>query len=266
MSSYLGNIPSNNFVSLKRQVITGNGGASYTLDYSVASVNDVAIFVNNVRQDPASYSISTTSLTLGGTISASDSCYIIFLGQALQTVTPDANTITTAMIQDSAITSAKQDVLANPFGKQLLHVEDQKSAAEGGTFTSGAWRTRDLNTIITNEITGASLSSNQITLPSGTYYIDASAPGYRVDRHQLRLRNTTDSSTIFHGSSEFSYNVNLVNNRSLVKGRFTISAQKVFELQHRAETTHATFGFGVCPDSGMGQNGRYAEVQIWRIA
>ena len=152
------------------------------------------------------------------------------------------------------------------FENQLLHVQDQKSAAEGGTFNSGDWRTRDLNTILTNEITGASLSSNQITLPSGTYYIDASAPGYRVDRHQLRLFNLTDSSVVFYGSSEFSYNVNLVNNRSLVKGRFTISAQKVFELQHRAETTHATFGFGVCPDSAMGQNGRYAEVQIWRTA
>ena len=98
MSSYLGNIPSNNFVSLKRQVITGNGGSTYTLDHSVASVNDVAIFVNNVRQDPASYSISTTSLTLGGTISSSDSCYVLFLGQALQTVTPDTGTVTGDML------------------------------------------------------------------------------------------------------------------------------------------------------------------------
>jgi hypothetical protein len=106
MSSYLGNIPSNNFVSLKRQVITGNGGSSYTLDHSVASVNDVAIFVNNVRQDPASYSISGTALTLGGTISSSDSCYVIFLGQALQTVTPATGTVTNAMLGET-ITVAK---------------------------------------------------------------------------------------------------------------------------------------------------------------
>jgi len=105
--AYIGLEPSNSFVSLKRQVITGDGTTSYTLDHSVASVNDVAIFVNNVRQDPASYSISGNALTLGGTIESSDSCYVIFLGQALQTVTPDANTITTAMVQDSAITSAK---------------------------------------------------------------------------------------------------------------------------------------------------------------
>ena len=100
--AYLGNQPSNNFVSLKRQVITGDGTTSYTLDHSVASVNDVAIFVNNVRQDPASYSISGTALTLGGTISSSDSCYVIFLGQALQTVTPATGTVTNAMIASNA--------------------------------------------------------------------------------------------------------------------------------------------------------------------
>jgi hypothetical protein len=105
--AYIGLPPSNSFVSLKRQVITGDGTASYTLDHSVASVNDVAIFVNNVRQDPAGYSISGTSLTLGGTIESSDDCYVIFLGQALQTVTPDSNTITAAMLQSSSVTPAK---------------------------------------------------------------------------------------------------------------------------------------------------------------
>ena len=104
--AYLGNQPSNNFVSLKRQVITGNGGSTYTLDHKVASVNDVAIFVNNVRQDPASYSISGTALTLGGTISSSDSCYVIFLGQALSSSVPATGTVTNAMLGET-ITVAK---------------------------------------------------------------------------------------------------------------------------------------------------------------
>ena len=121
-SSYLGNQPSNNFVSLKRQVITGNGGASYTLDHSVASVNDVAIFVNNVRQDPASYSISGTALTLGGTISSSDSCYVIFLGQALQTVTPATGTVT-------------GDMLTKPFNYDsgTLYLDDTNNRVGIGT-------------------------------------------------------------------------------------------------------------------------------------
>lgn len=57
---------------------------------------------------------------------------------------------------------------------QFMVVEDQKSnGIGGGTMSAGAWYTRDLNTVISNTITGASLSSNRITLPSGTYYVQA---------------------------------------------------------------------------------------------
>ena len=152
------------------------------------------------------------------------------------------------------------------FESQLLHVRDEKaSGTAGGTFTSGAWRTRTLNTIKTNEITGASLSSNQITLPAGTYYIDASAPAYNNQRHQSALYNTTDSSFEIIGTSEYNHGTSTnVTNRSFVKGRFTISAQKTLELQHQAALTDTTYGFGV--DSAFGQVSVYAEVQIWRTA
>ena len=133
--AYIGLEPSNSFVSLKRQVITGDGTASYTLDHSVASVNDVAIFVNNVRQDPAGYSISGAALTLGGTIQSSDDCYVIFLGQALQTVTPDSDTITATMLKSSAVTTAK---IASSAVDLTSKVTGALPVANGGTaLTSG---------------------------------------------------------------------------------------------------------------------------------
>ena len=99
---FIGNKPSNNFVSLKRQDITGDGTASYTLDYKVASVNDILVYVNHVKQDPSSMTVYGTSLTMGGNVSSSDDFYVIFLGQALQTVTPADNTITNAMVSSNA--------------------------------------------------------------------------------------------------------------------------------------------------------------------
>ncbi len=128
--AYIGLEPSNSFVSLKRQVITGNDGSSYTLDHSVASVNDVAIFVNNVRQDPASYSISGTALTLGGTISSSDSCYVIFLGQALQTVTPATNSVTTSML---SINGGELNLDADEDTSITADTDDQIDFKTGGT-------------------------------------------------------------------------------------------------------------------------------------
>ena len=44
-------------------------------------------------------------------------------------------------------------------------VEDQKANnLYPATITASTWTTRELNTVVINDITGASLASNQITL------------------------------------------------------------------------------------------------------
>ena len=48
------------------------------------------MFVNHVRQDPSSYSVTGTSLTLGGNITSSDSCYVVFQAAAVGTATHPA--------------------------------------------------------------------------------------------------------------------------------------------------------------------------------
>ncbi|MDP6587776.1 MAG: hypothetical protein QF535_24235, partial [Anaerolineales bacterium] len=74
-------------------------------------------------------------------------------------------------------------------------IADQKTQnTAGGTFTSGAWRTRDLNTEIADPDGIVSISSNQFTLGAGSYLIRWGCPSYAVQRQQSRLYNTTDSS------------------------------------------------------------------------
>lgn len=150
----------------------------------------------------------------------------------------------------------------NPNG--LLHVRDEKaSGTAGGTATSGAWRTRTLNTSKVNTISGASLASNQITLPAGTYYLEASAPAVVSDSHQARLYNVTDSVELVLGTSEFNVNTDASQTTSLVVGQFTLTAAKVLELQHQVQTTRASNGFGVAHTFGVNV---YADVRIWRTA
>lgn len=86
--AYIGVQPTDTYLSIASQQITGTGSATYTLDYSVSNEEDVAVFVNNVRQNVSSYTVSGTSLTLGGTISASDECWVLFLGRTVGTKTP----------------------------------------------------------------------------------------------------------------------------------------------------------------------------------
>lgn len=88
--AYVGNQPSGNFVQVTSQTITGNGGATYTLDRPAGNSAELEVFVNNVRQDPASYSVTGTSLTLGGNIASTDSCYVVFQSAGIGTVSHPA--------------------------------------------------------------------------------------------------------------------------------------------------------------------------------
>ena len=146
----------------------------------------------------------------------------------------------------------------------ILHVRDEKSAGTGGgTFTNGAWRTRVLNTIKTNTIPGASVSSNAITLPAGTYFIDATAPAAGVNIHKAKLVNTSDASDVIIGTSE-DCNIETFNTSSRVRGQFTIAAEKTFEIQSRCQITVADYGFGNTADLG-GVIEVYTDVLITKL-
>lgn len=153
---------------------------------------------------------------------------------------------------------------AKAFEAQLMHVQDQKSTGNvGGTFTAGAFRTRTINTVLTNEISSASLAANQITLPAGTYFIQASAPAYNCNDHKLKLRNITDGADTLIGGNVSSNTTAGIN--ATVNGRFTIASAKVFELQHRCSfSSGSTDGMGrLC---GYSVTEVYAEALIWKIA
>jgi hypothetical protein len=175
-------------------------------------------------------------------------------------------TIVNADINASAaIVSTKLSGVQGKFESALLHVRDEKASNNhAGTFTGGSFVKRDLNTTLTNEISGASISSSVITLPAGTYFIFASAPGFNVYNHKLKLRNTTDSSDTLIGTSEYAEAGTYNSTKSFVIGRFTISAEKTFELQHRCNQTQSNSGLGHLTNFSVVEV--YADVQIWKIS
>ena len=176
------------------------------------------------------------------------------------------DSVETIKIKDANVTLAKlaPDAMGD-FGHKLLHIQDQKgTGTAGGTFTAGAWRTRDLNTVLTNEIPSATLVSNQISLPAGTYFIIASAPAFRTNNHKAKLRNITDGADILIGLSEFSTTTgDQAMTPSRVIGRFTIAGTKVLELQHQSAMTQALNGFGAF--AGFAVIEVYSDVAIWKV-
>ena len=146
----------------------------------------------------------------------------------------------------------------------ILIRDEKASGIIGGTFTAGAWQTRDLNTEVHDDGGHASVASNQITLAAGTYRFGAHAPGVSVNFHKLRLYNITDAATIEIGTSDRSTTSAANSNKSFIEGEFTIDASKVIELQHRCSTTANNIGFGF--DATLGVNEVYAVIEFWKVA
>ena len=105
---YLGNQPALSYTSFAKQDFTTSATTSYTLDNPVANANELALFINFVRQEPTTaYSASGTSLTLTSATSASDDMYCVYLGKAVQTVNPPNGSVGTAQLASDAVTEAK---------------------------------------------------------------------------------------------------------------------------------------------------------------
>lgn len=164
------------------------------------------------------------------------------------------NFVTFQKLNGSAIPSSNSQTV---FIKNV-----QSSGVDGGTFSSGSWVTRVLNTV-ENPQTWASLASNQITLNAGTYEIEAEAVGVGVTNHQAQLYNISDSIVTLPGSSEFSSSTQASSTWSKISGNFTISSSKIFEIQHQCGTTNNTIGLGY--GSSFGIDNIYTIVKITKI-
>ncbi len=209
----------------------------------------------NLTGDITSTGNATTAasaLITGKTTVTADGADYILLADA-----SDSNNLKKALISDIMGGSG--------LSVEMLHITDEKSSGTAGGSTSATtWHTRALNTVVTNTITGASLSSNQITLDAGTYRIFAQAEMHESGANRLRLRNITDSTTVASGvnSHSGSSGASLPNPSAIMGARFTIASTKTFELQHYASLAKATIGLGVAASTGEVEV--YAEITIFK--
>ena len=201
--AYSGIQPAEKFTSFATQEFSTSATTSYTLDHAVANENEIALFVNNVRQQPGSgkaYTATGTALTLSAATASTDTMYCIFLGRALQTVTPATNSITAAMVGNDLI-SGKDALSSEPADTDEFLVSDAGTLKRidyslikgGGIEEYDQWRvtatiqfTGNGNTNITTNLerndtagfskigTGMTESSGVFTFPStGIYEIFA---------------------------------------------------------------------------------------------
>ncbi len=244
------------------------------IDSFLANVNDLGI---------ASWDTNTT-YDAGSWVNYSGSVYISKVGSN-QGNTPavganwdDIESYVRALLTElptsdekDAMTNASSPDGANPFATiadvptsvitadEVIHVADEKSSATGPqTLSAATWNTRDLNTTKRNTISGASLSSNAVTLPAGNYYFRGKAPAGATGDHKARLRDTTNSVTLGVGGG-MSDTLDSSSN-SLVEDYFTLAGTADVELQH-----YSTGGGGGGTAVGGSEIEVYSELIIYKI-
>jgi len=155
----------------------------------------------------------------------------------------------------AALTVAQVQAMLGGSVLPWVLIKDQKTAGtNGGNASAGTWNWRVLNTItgISGYADWCTLASNSITLAVGTYFIEASAPGYVVGEHKIGLYNSTTSTWEIIGSSERSAGSYNTQTHSHLKGLLTVTdAAHVFRLYHYTTAAKSTTGLGVATDCGQ---------------
>ncbi len=251
-------------------ICTGSG--FYTVGYTLPAVSAIS---SNTTLTGAhagglvnASSTITLSLTAVATLGSGWFCDVTNSGTGVITIDPNGSETVDGLASINLGPNSGCRIYGNgssffTVGRpaEYIVLQDTKTAGtDGGTFTAVGARTRDLNTEVIDTGNNCSLASNQFTLQAGTYRILASAPAYQVGRHQAFLRNITDASDVFQGTSEAASGS--TQTRSVIAGQFSISASKVFEIQHRCNTSRSTDGFGVSTGYNLEV---YTSVELWKV-
>ena len=146
-----------------------------------------------------------------------------------------------------------------------LVVADQKASgtAGGGSVATTITSTRTFNTVETNTIAGASLASDEVTLPAGTYDFEGRASFNNATNVKVFLYNTADSTYTIIGDNCGTSTAGS-NHLASAVGRFTITAAKTFKMRYYAGNAQATNGLGIALTSGQVEV--YSRMRFTKVA
>lgn len=149
--------------------------------------------------------------------------------------------------------------LSSTGSSMVLHVQQQETGG-GGNVTVGTWTQRETNTIVLNEISGASLAANVITLPAGTYKVTGYQIFSGVSDFQTRLRNTADNVTVALGACGSTAGGGNVALESSINGKFTLAASKTLEIQYYVDA-----GGNLGRDVNSGEQNVFSDLMIEKV-
>jgi len=124
---FIGKNPTAGFATIVKDDFTADGTTTVFTLSKIATVNDIAVYVGNVRQEPTdAYTVNGTTLTMSAAPATGVNFYVLHIAGTIESsvVPPDGSigtaklvndSVTTAKIADNAVTSDKiSDTLTIP--------------------------------------------------------------------------------------------------------------------------------------------------------
>ena len=201
---YLGNSPASNFASVTKDTFSGDGSTTAFTLSKAATTNGVAVFVENVRQEPTTaYSVSGTTLTFtAAPVSASgNNIYVLHHNTPASTATHPATQALTATSGTftGAFTSVGIDDNADA---TAITIDSSEDVTLSGDLSSGLNKSidlRDNDGHVSGRLRNISSSKNALVIEadpdnSGSnsnlrFYIDGSEQAVIDNNYDFKVNN-----------------------------------------------------------------------------
>ena len=194
----------NQFQSLSSSRFSGNGSTTaFTLSFTPGGVNDIEVFVENVRQDPHSaYTLSGTTLTFSAAPpSGTNNIYVIHQAKSVGTIDVPTAGVVSGSLATSVLTG-QTDIGGAIADADLFLVDD----GAGGTLRkTAASRLKTYAGFCVSDITGA---TELAATPADTdeFIISDAGTLKRMDYSHIKAGNTPQFSAQLGSNQSLSNN------------------------------------------------------------
>lgn len=188
---YIGNDLATQFQAFATQTITGDGSTGYTLDRAVANGKELLVYINNVKQEEGSgksYTASGTTITFSAAVASTDSCYLVYMGSAQQTVVPPDGSVSSAKLDTNIAVSGDLTV-----DTDTLKVDSSNDIVLINTTTEGrASEGADILTIEAADDGHAGMTIRSGTSSYGTIYFSDGTSGAAEYAGNIQFNHDTN--------------------------------------------------------------------------